>query len=160
MLQAAHNRPTYSLVFDSIFPRHVSTLVASLNTWWDTPAVTTSVLKCMSELAFNRGQRIAFGASSANGILLFREASAAISAYGRRIAGVSPPAHDAYAAKYKGISAALTLFSRALDGNYVNFGVFALYGDTALSTAFETVLKLMLSLSQEDVMVRMRLRTV
>ena len=154
MLLAAHNRATYQLVFDAIFPRHTATLTAALAVWWDVPAVTTSVLKCLDELCYNRGLRIAFGASSAAGILLFREASAAIVAYGSRVATLRPTPHEAYAAKYKGVSAALSIFSHCLDGGYVNFGVFSLYGDPALSSAFETVLKLMLAVPVDEVMVR------
>lgn len=37
-----------------------------------------------------------------------------------------------YGEKYKGIWLSLTILSRALAGNYVNFGVFDLYGDPAL----------------------------
>jgi hypothetical protein len=140
---AASKRPCLPL--DSRFPPQ---------TWWDTPAVTTSVLKCLDELCYNRGQRITFGSSSANGILLFREACSAVSGYGQRIASITPPPHEAYASKYKGIAVALSMFSRCLDGGYVNFGVFALYGDPALNNGFETALKLMLSLPQDDVMVR------
>ena len=52
-------------------------------------------------------------------------------AYGNRVLSV-PSGSDPYAAKYKGIWVCLTILSRALSGNYVNFGVFDLYGDPAL----------------------------
>ena len=39
---------------------------------------------------------------------------------------------DAYSYRYKGIWVCLTILTRALSGNYVNFGVFDLYGDPAL----------------------------
>ena len=143
-------------MFDAVFPRHVATLTAALAVWWDVPAVTTSVLKCLDELCYNRGLRVAFGASSAAGILLFREASAAIVAYGGRIATLAPQPHEAYPNKFKGVAAALSIFSHCLDGGYVNFGVFALYGDPALSAAFETVLKLMLAVPVDEVMVSAR----
>ena len=52
-------------------------------------------------------------------------------AYGNRVLSV-PSGADPYAAKYKGIWVCLTILSRALSGNYVNFGVFDLYGDPAL----------------------------
>ena len=38
---------------------------------------------------------------------------------------------DLYTHKYKGIWICLTILTRALSGNYVNFGVFELYGDPA-----------------------------
>ena len=38
---------------------------------------------------------------------------------------------EAYAKRYKGIWISLAVLMRALSGNYVNFGVFELYGDAA-----------------------------
>ena len=49
----------------------------------------------------NKGQRIFFEQSSANGILLFRETSAILCAYGSRILQV-PVQQDIYLEKYKG----------------------------------------------------------
>ena len=51
--------------------------------------------------------------------------------YGTR-ALAQPPSGDSYAQLYKGIWICLTILARALSGNYVNFGVFELYGDPAL----------------------------
>ena len=51
--------------------------------------------------------------------------------YGSRAIGM-PGGSDPYGGKYKGISVCLELLKRALAGNYVNFGVFDLYGDPAL----------------------------
>ena len=39
---------------------------------------------------------------------------------------------DPYGMRYKGIWLCLHILARALGGNYVNFGVFELYGDPAL----------------------------
>ena len=41
----------------------------------------------------------------------------------------------------------------ALCGNYVNFGVFRLYGDDALDNALGMFVKLLLSISQSDLLV-------
>ena len=51
--------------------------------------------------------------------------------YGSRVLGL-PPGTDPYGRRYKGIWLCLTILTRALGGNYVNFGVFELYGDPAL----------------------------
>ena len=69
-----------------------------------------------------------FDQSSPNGILLFREASKIIVAFGTRILQ-QPVQNDVYKEKYKGISISLNVLTCALSGNYVNFGVFALYND-------------------------------
>ena len=44
------------------------------------------------------------------------------------------------------------MLKAALSGNYVNFGVFRLYGDSALDNALETFVKLLLSISQNDLL--------
>ncbi len=51
--------------------------------------------------------------------------------YGTRVVA-SAPTSDPYGQRYKGIWICLDLLKTALAGNYVNFGVFELYGDPAL----------------------------
>lgn len=51
--------------------------------------------------------------------------------YGGRVLQL-PAGGDAYSKRYKGIWLCLQMLARALGGNYVNFGVFELYGDPAL----------------------------
>ena len=63
------------------------------------PEVTTPLLKLYAELVYNKAQRLTFDSSSPNGILLFRDASAILVAYGSRIKdeqlapGVDPSGH-------------------------------------------------------------------
>ena len=52
---------------------------------------------------------------------------------------------DLYRDTLKGISICMQIMARSLAGEYVNFGVFELYNDKALSSALTTVVKLMLS---------------
>jgi hypothetical protein len=59
---------------------------------------------------------------------------------------------DPYATKYKGIWVALTVLQRALAGNYVNFGVFELYGDRALADALDVAVRMSLSIPLADIM--------
>ena len=96
------------------------------------PDVTTALLKFVAEFAMNKTQRLTFDASSPNGILLFREVSRVLKTYGNRILGMPAPGADPYGQRYKGIWVCLSILTRALGGNYVNFGVFELYGDPAL----------------------------
>ena len=53
----------------------------------------------------------------------------------------------------KGISICFSMLRAALCGNYVNFGVFRLYGDDALDNALGMFVKLLLSISQSDLLV-------
>ncbi|KAJ0103399.1 hypothetical protein Patl1_05763 [Pistacia atlantica] len=146
---ATNSRRTYGLLFDWLYPAHMPLLLKGISHWTDTPEVTTPLLKFMAEFVLNKAQRLTFDSSSPNGILLFREVSKLIVAYGSRILAL-PNAADIYAYKYKGIWICLTILSRALAGNYVNFGVFELYGDRALSDALDIALKMTLSIPLAD----------
>ncbi|RQO84374.1 hypothetical protein POPTR_001G036100v4 [Populus trichocarpa] len=148
---ATNSRRTYGLLFDWLYPAHMPLLLKGISHWTDTPEVTTPLLKFMAEFVLNKAQRLTFDSSSPNGILLFREVSKVIVAYGTRILSL-PNVADIYGYKYKGIWICLTILSRALAGNYVNFGVFELYGDRALSDALDIALKMTLSIPLADIL--------
>ncbi|XP_010495084.1 PREDICTED: exportin-7-like [Camelina sativa] len=148
---ATSSRRSYGLLFDWLYPAHMPLLLRGISHWFDTPEVTTPLLKFMAELVHNKTQRLTFDSSSPNGILLFREVSKLIVAYGSRILAL-PNVADIYAFKYKGIWVSLTILSRALSGNYCNFGVFELYGDRALADALDIALKMTLAIPLADIL--------
>ena len=96
--------------------------------WSDDTEVATALLKFLQEFVYNKGQRVQFEHSSANGILLFREVSNIVCAYGSRIMNI-PVNVEIWIEKYTGIRLMLNVLTCALSGNYVNFGVFGLYND-------------------------------
>ena len=147
---ATNARRTYSQVFDWLYPNRFPTIIRCLEAFVDVPAVTTPLLKFMSEIALNKSQRLAFEASSPSGILLFREISKAVCIFGRHVLAMGDVV-DAYAKKYKGIWICLTMLMRALGGNYVNFGVFKLYNDPALTDALQMGLLMAQSIPQKDI---------
>ncbi|OIV97529.1 hypothetical protein TanjilG_12286 [Lupinus angustifolius] len=148
---ATNSRRTYGLLFDWLYPAHMPLLLKGISHWTDSPEVTTPLLKFMAEFVLNKAQRLTFDSSSPNGILIFREISKLIVTYGSRVLSL-PNAADIYTYKYKGIWICLTILSRALAGNYVNFGVFELYGDRALSDALDAALKMTLSIPLSDIL--------
>lgn len=150
---SCNNRRTYSLFFDFIYPAYFPLLREVAACWYHTPSVTTPLLKLMAEIVFNKAQRLTFDSSSPNGILLFRETSSLIFLFGTRILTHEVPAGgNLYEHKYKGIGIALLTLQRALSGNYVNFGVFALYGDKALDDVLSIAIQLCLSMQLSEMM--------
>ncbi|CAG9574874.1 unnamed protein product [Danaus chrysippus] len=149
---AFNTKTTYMMLFDWIYPVYMKLLLRGLEVWFSDPAVTTPVLKLAAELAMNRNQRLQFDVSSPNGILLFRELSNIICAYGSRITTLEIPKKQMYAKKLKGISLCFSILKAALCGNYANFGVFRLYGDDALDNALNMFVKLLLSIPQSDLL--------
>ncbi|CAI7818815.1 unnamed protein product [Closterium sp. NIES-54] len=148
---ATNSRRTFGLLFDWLYPAHMPLILRTAQFWSDTPAVTTPLLKFFAEFVVNKTQRLTFDSSSPNGILLFREASKLVVTYGKHALAMPTGAHP-YTTKYKGVWIALTVLTRALAGNYVNFGVMELYGDTALPDALDVALKLCLSIPLPEIM--------
>lgn len=58
-----------------------------------------------------------------------------------------------YPVKYKGMSTCFHILARCLGGKYINFGVFWLYQDKAISDAFSVMLQMMLNIPLDDMMV-------
>eukprot|EP00923_Selenidium_pygospionis_P045719 GHVN01078968.1.p1 GENE.GHVN01078968.1~~GHVN01078968.1.p1 ORF type:complete len:1131 (+),score=105.62 GHVN01078968.1:200-3592(+) len=149
---------TYSLLFDWLVnvPKqpnqsriHIFTVAADV--WWDEPKVVVPILKLFAELGNNKMQRIMFDQASASGVLLFKEISSVLTAYGSRILtkeGIQ--IQNVYKEKYKGVSVALEMFSHSLAGNYTNFGVFEVYNDLALANALELALQMCLTIPEQD----------
>lgn len=80
---AFNTKISYMMFFDWIYPAYTPILHRAVEIWYNDPQVTTPILKLFAELVQNRSQRLQFDVSSPNGILLFREASKIICAYGK-----------------------------------------------------------------------------
>jgi exportin-7 len=76
--------------------------------------------------------------------------------YGSQILQL-PVKQSIYLEKYKGIRLMLNVMMNALSGNYVNFGVFALYQDQALQNALDVCLQICLQIPLTDVMAYIKL---
>lgn len=62
-----------------------------------------------------------------------------------------------YIEKYKGIRLMLNTLTNALSGNYVNFGIFSLYQDTALQNALDISLQICLQIPLADILTYIKL---
>ncbi|KXZ55001.1 hypothetical protein GPECTOR_3g165 [Gonium pectorale] len=165
---ATATRRTYGFMFEWLYPQHMPTMLKCLEAWADTPSLTTPLLKFIAEFCFNKSQRLTFDSCSPNGILLFREVSKVVVVYANNILATAPPPaaatgpagaggvvtgnSAAYDNRYKGIWVCLLALARAMSGNYVNFGVFELYGDPALKDSLDAALRMVLSVPLGDLL--------
>jgi len=150
-----HNRKTYCMLFDILQPRYLSILAKVADVWHDQIDVIVSLLRFLHEFCHNKANRVNFDQSSPNGILLFRATSDVVCAFGSRLlATPAPPNGDTeiYKRRYKNMSLCLNVLNSSLGGNYVCFGVFALYNDPALDKALDVGLKMIMTVTLEDVL--------
>eukprot|EP00002_Diphylleia_rotans_P028516 TRINITY_DN5761_c0_g1_i2.p1 TRINITY_DN5761_c0_g1~~TRINITY_DN5761_c0_g1_i2.p1 ORF type:complete len:1042 (-),score=181.91 TRINITY_DN5761_c0_g1_i2:22-3147(-) len=148
---ACNQRKTYLLLFEWLYPTYMPIFTRTAEAWFDAPKVTTALLKFLSDFVYNKSQRLVFDSSSPNGILLFREISNVLVCYGTPVLSKNI-AQDPYEEKYKGFSICMTILARTLVGNYVNFGVFGLYGDNCLDRALDISVRMILCIPASDLM--------
>ncbi|KAJ2375652.1 hypothetical protein IW150_002428 [Coemansia sp. RSA 2607] len=149
-LSAVSSKANYTLLFEWISSGRMRLIHRSLQVTGDA-RVQVAALKFLAEFVYNRTQRLNFDVTSANGILIFREASAAIWEYGNCVLKSSQPVRNVYKDRYKGVAVCFSILMRLITGKYVAIGVMPLYGDTALDHAYSIVLELLKHLPVADV---------
>ncbi|KAJ2662310.1 hypothetical protein IWW48_001885 [Coemansia sp. RSA 1200] len=152
-LAAISSKANYQLFFEWFCPTRIQIIHRSVQMTAD-PQVQVAALKLMAEFVYNRTQRLNFDVSSANGILIFREASKAMWEYGSGVLESGRRGtivRDMYKDRYKGVAVCFTILTRLMSGKYVAIGVMPLYGDDALDNAYRIVLELLKQFPAADV---------
>lgn len=145
-------RRHFVLFFDWFYTEYSSILLRAVEAWSPDPIVN-SLLTFYSEFVHNKSQRLGFEVSSANGILMFRDASQIICSFGHQILKQQiVDDNQKYEYKYKGISQCFSIMSKCLGGRYINFGVLWLYQDKAINEALDMLIQLMLDIPIDDLL--------
>lgn len=151
----------FRLIYDFIMPDHFETItrLAELNT--SDSQVETQILRFAVELAYDRSKRVNFEPHCVKGYKLFRAIGRLIAVVTERkidvlfpvevgsLASVTPSVGsgvaqdpESYEVLHKSIYLCMGLIHRTLTGNYVNFGIFQMYGDATLEQMLTTAAKL------------------
>uniref|UniRef100_A0A3B0MVH8 RAN-binding protein, putative n=1 Tax=Theileria annulata TaxID=5874 RepID=A0A3B0MVH8_THEAN len=132
--------------------------------------VMLPLIKFLSELLDNKGRRITFDKTSANGLLLFKESSYIVIYYGLKLldqlnalktsnmtsmasamsGSLSCNENEIYKKYYKSISYCLLVLVHTLGGDYISFGVFDIYGDNTLDQVLNLSFRLILAIPLND----------
>ncbi|KAI7864015.1 armadillo-type protein [Mucor mucedo] len=151
-IQPIQSRKNYLLFFHWFYPDYMPVLLKGISAWSPDPSVNT-LLKFFEEFVSNKSQRLNLDVSSANGVLIFRDASQILCTHGQRIVGGGTLSEsDKYPVKYKGMATCFNLLGKCLGGKYINFGVFWLYGDKAVNEAYSIMFQMMLDIPLYDMM--------
>eukprot|EP01100_Stratorugosa_tubuloviscum_P000716 TRINITY_DN1158_c3_g1_i1.p1 TRINITY_DN1158_c3_g1~~TRINITY_DN1158_c3_g1_i1.p1 ORF type:complete len:1079 (-),score=426.68 TRINITY_DN1158_c3_g1_i1:10-3246(-) len=148
---ACMNKRGYGMLFEWLYPKFFPIFHRALSALHDNSDFAAALLRFFCELTCNKIGRLNFEISSANSILLFREVSNVIVTYGNAALAMTVVS-DPYKERLRGIGLCLTMMTNVLIGNYLNFGVFALYGDPSYPDAINTCLKLAISLPFVDIL--------
>ncbi|VDK76048.1 unnamed protein product [Litomosoides sigmodontis] len=148
---ACNTKYVFSMLFDWMYPNVFSILARSVDVWADCTEVVSPILKLLVELCQNRQQRLQFEMSSCSAVLLFREVSKIICTYGSRMLALPKVVpQNAYKQRYKNIGTVFAILKMALNGSYIPFGVFRLYGDTCLQDALSMFVKFLMYIPEDE----------
>ena len=146
-------RTCYQLFFNWFFPDFINLTIDCLNRWYHDPNVSIPILKLLIEIGTPRSQRLTPDITSPNGFLLFKELSRAIFCYGTQILNFNDfPPDKIYEYKLKGFTSCFNVLKVGLNGGYCNFGVFQLYNDPALENTLQTFIKMLISISLDQLL--------
>ncbi|KAI9208668.1 exportin-7 [Polychytrium aggregatum] len=150
-LAASLVKKQYALFFEWFLP-YIGIVGMGLKAHFNN-RVGNALLKFVNELVQNRAQRLNFDITSADGILLFRETSKILHVYSQLLKNApAVSGNQLWSDRYKGITTCLNILRWSLAGQYVNFGVFALYNDQALVVALNVVSEMVLQIPMKDIM--------
>ncbi|KAI0226553.1 Exportin 7 [Massospora cicadina] len=159
---AAATRKSFLLLFDWFNSHPAQPLARAFQVYAEATEVDpeslvvplVALLKFYGELTLNRTQRLNFPVESAGGVILFRQARA-VGRLTNRVAqrvsrvcgsvGSVPPSHIKLVIGY------LRLMGHLLRGNYVCFGIFAVYDDPALTNFYRAYFKILNALSPQEI---------
>ncbi|KAL9545414.1 hypothetical protein MBANPS3_007153 [Mucor bainieri] len=145
-------RRHFILFFEWFYTEYSSVLLRAVEAWSPDPIVS-SLLTFYSEFVHNKSQRLGFEISSANGILMFRDASQIVCSFGSQIIKQTiADENQKYEFKYKNIATCFSIMSKCLGGRYINFGVLWLYQDKAINEALDMIIQLMMNIPIDDLM--------
>ncbi|GMS80054.1 hypothetical protein PENTCL1PPCAC_2229, partial [Pristionchus entomophagus] len=148
---ACTTKALYQILFDWLYPEMFEVMQKAMETWPEKAEVTTPILRFLGELCQNRQQRLKFEMTSCSAVLLFREVSKIIVAYGNRLLALSEvPKDDVYRLRFKNMGICFFILKSCLVGAYVPFGVFRLYGDISLQDSLDMFVKFFLAIPEAD----------
>lgn len=146
-------RRHFVLFFDWFYAEYSSILLRAVEAWSPDPIVN-SALSFYAEYVHNKSQRLSFDVSSANGILMLKDASQIICQYGSHLLKQQiTDESQKYELKYKGVIHCFSIMAKCLGGRYINFGVLWLYQDKAINDVLDMIIQLMLSIPIDDLLV-------
>ena len=138
--------------FEWFYERFNIIMVACQNYLYE-DNVMESVLKYLVELVYCRNSRIKFDNATSYGIVLFKNLSSVINGYGKVIIENAGTA-DFFKKYYGKIRRLLSIMTYILNGGYVSFGVFEVYGDVCFIDSLRTCFGVLGTIPRSEITVK------
>ncbi|KAJ9065869.1 hypothetical protein DSO57_1015297 [Entomophthora muscae] len=168
LLFSALTRKNFSLLYDWFSSNYSQHMMRACQLYADSteedpdsvikPLV--ALLKFYGELVMNRAQRLNFPIESAGGVILFRQVSVLMCSIAQRITRLSERTGSVPTSHIKLVVGYLRIMRHLFKGNYICFGVFALYNDPSLTNFYQAYFQLINAISPHEVFIHLKLRNI
>ena len=142
------NSRTFKSFFDWLYPQYLSPVIeGALNAFHQDDEVVLCVFKFLTEMVFNRNNRLRFDTWSIDGLIVFKETAK----YVIQLLNLwdcfqnKTIRADAYNEKWVHLKQICHLFSNVLIGAYVNFAICEYYNDSIFTLFSQTIIKSIVS---------------
>ena len=139
------NSKQYDLFFEWAYPGIVELALDVLRVA-PLSKLSIAVTKFVQELSTNRSNRIQFGSSSANGVLIFRSVASIVICASEKMkcTGIF---------RLKLLAVLLSSARGCLTGQYINFGIMRFYGDDSFDRVIQTCATMIQETSLQELIV-------
>lgn len=134
---------TFKLFFEWFYPQYFAPIIeGALNAFHEDDQVVQCVFKFLTELVFNRNNRLRFDTWSIDGLIVFKETAK----YVVQLMTLwdcmqkKPIKRDSYLEKWSHLKQIYHLGQNVLAGGYVNFAICEYYNDTIFTIFAQTIL--------------------
>ncbi|KRZ68300.1 Exportin-7, partial [Trichinella papuae] len=149
ILLACNNNLAYSRVFQQIYPTVFFIFNQAIKLWSTDHDLVSPIFRFCIELCDNRSTRMNFKVSCPYGYLIFKEITNIVKNYVENILNVQDILEQhIYEMRLKGFLLCFRMFRKLFVGQYLNFGVFYLFGDSSVDVLYQKFVQMAICISQ------------
>ncbi|KRY77853.1 Exportin-7-A, partial [Trichinella pseudospiralis] len=149
ILLACNSNLAYCRVFQQIYPTVFFIFNQAIKLWPTDHDLVSPIFRFCIELCDNRSTRMNFKVSCPYGYLIFKEITNIVKNYVENILSIQDILEQhIYEMRLKGFLLCFRIFRKLFVGQYVNFGVFYLFGDSSVDVLYQKFVQISICISQ------------
>ncbi|KAJ3431678.1 exportin [Anaeramoeba flamelloides] len=165
VVSATNSDRSYTLLFDWLYPDFFELFNEIILSFSNHSKIIIQILKLLSEISYNRYQRIAFESWSPNGVYLVKVLIKIVDAFSSKLAQtITNNVNNNFLNQlkdnntiFKFLKLLLQILVRTMSGNYAPIGAFQVYSDNTLHNAIDSIITVVISLPQSTILNRLNL---
>lgn len=154
VMEGVTTTTNFNLWFEWFYPKYLNGVVeGTLNAFHEDDEVVQSVIRLVSEVVYNRNNRMRFDTWNINGLIAFKEATKYVVKLLQiwdSMRGKVVDKSREYQSKWKFIKLFCELFKNVITGGYINFAICEYYQDEIFTQLTRSILLMLASVQYSD----------